>query len=161
MSHSQGHSIAHHHHHDLHPPKALLAACFAMIIFAVLGTAFVQITGIGDSKDTGGIPVESISLTFADREDGAVIAYEAGSGDVVKIWEPTTGGFVRTAMRAMARSRYLDGIGSEPAFLLYRTEQGRLLLEDPTTGKHISLEAFGQDNEESFAVLLDWKGRTQ
>lgn len=149
---------AHAHHHDLRPPKALLAACFGLVIFALIATAFVRITGIGESRDAGGVAVESLALTFADRPDGGVIAYHAGTGDVLKVWEPTEGGFVRTTMRAMAHSRYKAGIGAEPEFILVRTDSDRLLLRDPTTGKRVSLEAFGQANEEAFAVLLERQG---
>lgn len=149
---------AHTHHHDMRPPKALLAACFGLVVFALIATAFVRITGIGESRDAGGVAVETLALTFADRPDGAVIARHAETGEVIKVWEPLEGGFVRTTMRALAHSRYKAGVGADPEFILVRTDSDRLLLQDPTTGKRVSLEAFGQDNEEAFAVLLEGRG---
>lgn len=144
----------HNDHHNMRPPKALLIACFGMVVFALVATAFVQITGIGASRDAGGVVVQSVALTFEDRPDGAVVARDASTGKVAHIWEPTKGGFIRTTMRALAHSRYLNGVGADQAFVLGRTDSGRLLLADPTTGKRVSLEAFGRDNEQSFAILL-------
>ncbi|MHA7871548.1 MAG: photosynthetic complex assembly protein PuhC, partial [Hyphococcus sp.] len=49
------------------------------------------------------------------------------------------------------------GVGPDVPFELTRTEKGRLLLHDPATGRVIGLEAFGDDNLNDFARLLDQK----
>ena len=153
-------AAAQHHHHDhrSRPPKALLAACGALIVFALVGTTIVRVTGIGDNRDLGGVAVSSISLTFADEPDGGVTAHNADTGELVRRWAPETGGFVRTTMRALARTRTMSGIGPELPFTLSRTDKGRLLLEDPSTGERVSLEAFGASNEGEFATLLNEEG---
>ena len=158
MSKPNGIQADHQHHHNARPPKALLMGCGLLVVFAVLATGFVALTGIGSTRDLGGAATASVSLTFADREDGAVIASHAGTGDVLQIWEPGTGGFVRTALRALAYDRRAVGIGSTPPFLLSRTDRGRLLLEDPSTGKRLALEAFGRANMGEFEALLSTQG---
>ena len=145
-------------HHNARPPKALLMGCGLLIAFAVLATGFVTLTGIGSSRDLGGRASTSVTLTFADRDDGAVIAAYAGTGEVAQIWEPGTGGFVRTALRALAYDRREVGVGATLPFILSRTDGGRLLLEDPSTGKRLALEAFGRANMGEFEALLPEPG---
>ena len=42
----------------------------------------------------------------------------------------------------------------DPPFRLARWSDGRLTLEDPTTGRRIELGAFGPTNAEVFAELM-------
>lgn len=148
------------HHHDERPPKPLLMACGLLVVFAVLATGFVTLTGIGASRDLGGTATDSLVLTFSDRADGAVIASDFGTGEVIRIWAPGAGGFVRTAVRALAYDRREMGISAAPPFNLIRTDRGRLLLEDPSTGKRLALEAFGDANKGEFEALLPIAGET-
>ena len=61
----------------------------------------------------------------------------------------------RTALRAMAYTRRLQGAGSGSPILLQKGADGRLILHDPVTAKEIGLNAFGESNLEQFAVLFD------
>ncbi len=142
------------HAHDLHPPRALLIACAALVIFAILGVAAVKLTGSARTSDWRPLAVETLTFRFADAEDGAILAINAETGRIVHRWDPGEGGFVRTSLRSLALQRYRNGIGQEPAFALHRTESGRFILEDPSTGHWVSLDAFGADNVSEFARLL-------
>ena len=105
-------------------------------------------------------PVESRELRFEDRADGAVAVYEATHG-------PSR---VRGRRRAPTASCAACCAGSpasasarrsaiEPPFRLTRWDDGRLSLEDPSTGRRIDdLEAFGPTNAAAFAQLLDAQG---
>ncbi len=142
------------HSHDLHPPRALLMAIGALVLFTVVGVGATRLAGLGHTTDWRGMSTETLPLTFEDGADGSVIARAPGSGNLVREWAPETGGFVRTAMRSLALERRQMGIGSGPAFVLHRTENGQLILEDPETGKWVSLNAFGGDNAGEFAKLF-------
>ena len=77
--------------------------------------------------------------------------------------------FVRGALRALARERRAD-VGDNTAgipdagsvttpvehapFRLTRYTDGRLTLDDTTTGAHLELRAFGPTNAAAFAGLL-------
>ena len=63
-------------------------------------------------------------------------------------------GFLRGALRALARERRVRGLGSEQPFQLIARTDGRLTLADPATGQRIDLESFGPVNAGAFAVLL-------
>ena len=64
------------------------------------------------------------------------------------------GGFLRGALRVMARERRMRGLGGEAPFELVGRADGRLTLLDPATGQRIDLEAFGPTNAGAFAALL-------
>lgn len=142
------------HAHDAHPPRALLMACAALVIFALLGVSAVRLTGSASTSDWRPMTVETLTFRFADAENGAILAINADTGTVVHRWEPATGGFVRTSLRSMALTRQREGVGPEPAFALHMTESGRYILEDPSTGHWVSLDAFGQDNVAEFEYLF-------
>jgi putative photosynthetic complex assembly protein len=124
----------------------LVVLSFAIVVFA-------RVTGVGVT----GIPVSavasSIALTFEDRDDGSVIVRD-GTGRTLETIPVSADGFVRGAMRSMARDRRKAGIGSELPFILERRENGRLGLSDPATGGRLELDAFGPSNSGAFARFL-------
>jgi putative photosynthetic complex assembly protein len=98
---------------------------------------------------------ESRELRFLDRHDGAVVVLDHPGGDPVEVLAPGTNGFVRGVMRGMARERRSKNIGTEPPYRLSSWADGRLTLDDPSTGRWVELVAFGPDNFQAFAQLLD------
>ena len=107
--------------------------------------------------DTSVSGIDTVVVLQAGNE-GSVTSYsprrrDPESGAVIMEWAPETGGFVRTSLRSLAITRKRMGIGPEPAFLLHRTGKGRFILEDPSTGEWVSLDAFGRDNAGEFAKL--------
>lgn len=99
-------------------------------------------------------PVAERQLLFADRADGAVVVTDARTGGQVAVVAPGEGGFVRGALRGLARTRLTAGVGREQPFRLAGWADGRLTLEDPTTGAKMELAAFGQTNAEVFLRFL-------
>jgi putative photosynthetic complex assembly protein len=93
-------------------------------------------------------------LRFVDRPDGGVAVYDAHQSEPIEVLAPGTNGFVRAMMRNFARERRSNGIGAEAPFRLNSSADGRLVLEDPTTGRRVDLEAFGQTNAGVFAGFL-------
>jgi hypothetical protein len=89
-------------------------------------------------------PLHSRDLLFADMP--ATLA-------------PGTGGFVRGAMRGLARDRRRNGGGGDEApFRLAAWSDGRFTLEDTVTGHAIDLQAFGRTQAETFANMLNTRG---
>lgn len=146
------------HSHAPEPiPPILLVGAAAIIMITVLGTAFARFTEIGTQERAETAITQSVMLRFTDEADGGVSVYNHDSGALIWHYPPETGGFVRTAMRAVVHSRKVAGIGPEAPFQLARTEEGRLLLTDPVTDLTVGLEAFGADNVRDFAQILDNK----
>ncbi len=133
-------------------------------IFAVVGLSLIvaatgRITQIGAVQVTGSL-VAARDLTFADGADGSVVVTDARDGSPVQVFAGENG-FVRGTMRGMARTRRSEGIGPQDPFRLAAWSDGRLTLDDPATGRHIELQAFGSSNTEVFAHLLTAHGGTR
>lgn len=143
------------HNDQINTPLPLLIAA-ALLIGTVLAiTTVSKFTGFGSLDVSTGTQVERLALNFRDEPDGGVGAYDPVSGEQVFEYAPGAGGFVRTALRALALDRRKAGIGPEPAYELTRTSKGQFLLHDPSTSKSITLNAFGSTNAGDFAQLFD------
>lgn len=93
------------------------------------------------------------SLVFADRDDGAVVV-SASDGTPVAVLPPGTNGFVRGALRGLARERRREDAAMAAPFNVTEYVDGRVTLQDPATGRWVDLRAFGATNAEAFARLL-------
>lgn len=127
-------------------PLIGVAALFAMTI----GMAFVGGTRAPETATV----VWQRALIFEDRADGAVTVREPTATAPFAVLEPGTNGFIRSALRGMARERLRDAYGPETPFRLVSWNDGRLTLDDPATGRRIDIKAFGHTQAEAFAHLL-------
>jgi putative photosynthetic complex assembly protein len=138
------------------PRGALLAAAFIVggtIVLAAVG----RLTGAANSDPTAPM-VASRSLLFEDRPNGAVAVFDADDpSSPIAVVAPETNGFLRATMRGLARQRLRQDASRTTPFRLTEWADGRLTLEDPTTGRKVEMEAFGITNEEAFARLLTAK----
>jgi putative photosynthetic complex assembly protein len=135
-------------------PRGALIGAALLVAFTVTSAAVARISGLGTVQMPESALVESRPLRFEDMRDGSIRVTDARTGQVAASVEPGTNGFIRGTLRGLARERKRQGIGIEPPFMLTRWADGRLSLEDPTTGRVIALDAFGPTNGEAFAQLL-------
>ena len=149
------------HRHDVRIPPAALISGFAIIVFTIAAAAFARHSGVGRSAPPDAARVESRALRFEDRPDGAVLVRDAKAGSVVDVLQPGSFGFVRVAMRGLARDRKIHAVGAEPPFMLTRWSDHRVTLDDPATGRSLDLAAFGRPNAEAFERLLDRNGEAR
>jgi putative photosynthetic complex assembly protein len=105
--------------------------------------------------------VASRGLRFVDQTDGTVAVLDAADARVIEVIASGQENFVRGALRGFARERRRQDIGAEPPFLLTRWTDGRLSLDDPSTGRHVELSAFGPTNAEAFGRLLQRRDGTR
>ncbi|MCG6204813.1 phosphonate-binding protein [Rhodopseudomonas sp. HC1] len=135
-------------------PKGALIGAAAIVLFAIGAGATVRLTGYGHSHMTPPAVVESMDLTFEDSSNGLVNIYRANDHTLVRVIHPGESGFVRVAMRGLARERMVAGVGSEPPFVLARHSNGQYTLTDTATRKVLDLNAFGADNLRAFSQLM-------
>lgn len=140
-------------------PRAPLFGIAALVGLSLAVAATGRITHIGSVQTTGSL-VASRDLNFADGADGSVVVTDARDGAPVEVFTGENG-FVRGMMRGMARTRKSEGIGPQDPFRLAAWSDGRLTLDDPATGRHIELQAFGSTNTEVFGHLLTAHGDTR
>jgi putative photosynthetic complex assembly protein len=124
----------------------------ALLIAATL--ALTTFSPFGSFPRHEARPLAERQLLFSDRGDGAVVIRDALQGGQIAVIAPAEGGFVRGAMRGLARARYVAGIGPEVPFRLVGWSDGRLTFEDPATGTKLEMAAFGQTNAEVFLRFL-------
>jgi putative photosynthetic complex assembly protein len=124
----------------------------ALMAFSLISVGLVRITGNGPDQLAAAVTQER-SLRFLDRTDGGVDVIDARSGDSVAVLHGEQG-FVRGALRALARERQARQLGPEQPFVLTAHADNRLTLSDPATGERIDLESFGSANTGDFARLL-------
>jgi putative photosynthetic complex assembly protein len=135
-------------------PRPALIAAAVIVGFSIALAATVRLSGVDISQPTG-TAVTVREFRFADRHDGSIAVTDAAAHNhVVEIIKPETGYFLRATMRTLARQRLREDVGEQPPFVLTGWNDGRLTLDDPTTGRRVDLEAFGQTNEDVFARLL-------
>lgn len=134
------------------PRLALVAVAVVLVLSLVLAGAGRR--GIGRTALAESPTVAVRELRFADRRDGGIDVFDGRDGRVVSLVPPATNGFLRGVLRGLARERRRSDIGAEIPFRLVRTADGRLSLDDPSTGRRVALEVFGQDNYQIFADLL-------
>ncbi|MEZ5788815.1 MAG: photosynthetic complex assembly protein PuhC [Xanthobacteraceae bacterium] len=134
-------------------PRLPLFGAAALILFALVSiAAYRGWYGLPDTSEAA--PVAMRELRFLDQPDGAVAVIDPPTEQVLTFLAPGTNGFVRATLRGLARARKRQDIGTEPPFRLKRMADGRLILDDPTTGRHVDLAAFGSTNAAAFARLL-------
>lgn len=131
-------------------PRLPLLAVGAVIAGAI-GLAALGPAAGGRSAPPSGAVVAERTLRFEDRADGAVVVREGA--DEVAVFEGEQG-FLRGALRGLARLRKMDGLDGTAPFRLAAWADGRLTLTDSATGERIELEAFGTTNAAVFARLL-------
>lgn len=137
--------------HQHFPRAALLGAGGTLLAVLVWVALFRQPEP--QPRDLSGAHF-SVALVFEDRADGAVVVRDAMTGGVLQVFDPGTNGFVRGAMRGLARERKRREIGAEVPFTLVLWPTGHLSLEDTATNASIDLSAFGPDNFAPFAEIL-------
>lgn len=135
-------------------PRLPLLAVGAVIAGAI-GLAAMGPAAGGRSAPPAGAVVAERTLRFEDRADGAVVVREGMRPDAgeVAVFEGEQG-FLRGALRGLARLRKMDGLDGTAPFRLVAWADGRLTLTDAATGQRIDLEAFGPTNAAVFARLL-------
>jgi putative photosynthetic complex assembly protein len=91
-------------------------------------------------------------LQFRDVAGGDIAVLDHHTGQQVASFTGEQG-FLRSTLRALARERYRESLSSDAPFVLIGRTDGRLTLQDPSTGQRIDLESFGPNNAAVFARL--------
>jgi len=91
-------------------------------------------------------------LQFRDLPSGDVAVLDVRTGQQVAQFSGEQG-FLRSSLRALARERRRENLSGDAPFVLIGRTDGRLTLQDPSTGQRIDLESFGPSNAAVFAGL--------
>jgi putative photosynthetic complex assembly protein len=133
-------------------PRGPLIGAALLVGASLLMVTVGRVADVGRTTLPPSSVVAAYDLRFVDRPDGSVLVTTI-DGRTVGVLESGTNGFARGTLRSLARERKREGVGHEPPFRLTRWSDGRLSLDDPSTGEHVDLEVFGPTNSGAFARL--------
>ena len=138
-------------------PRWVLWSVGSLLLFTLVAIGLVRITGNGPDQLAAATLTERL-LRFEDRPDGGVAVIDGVTGKLLTtiIGEQ---GFLRGAIRALARDRTARKIGPEQPFKLISRTDGRLTLFDPVSGQRVDLESFGPSNAAVFAPFLTMRAQ--
>jgi putative photosynthetic complex assembly protein len=136
-------------------PGPVLAAGL-LVLATVAAVAALRLSGTPAMADAPSAVLVMRELRFVDRPDGGVEVIDVQHPERSQLLRAGAGndGFLRATLRTLARERKRQGFDSTPPFHLSALADGRILLEDPSTGRRVDLEAFGSTNAQRFARLL-------
>jgi putative photosynthetic complex assembly protein len=121
------------------------------VALTLVGTAWQRYAGEPLSDEAAPVLWQR-SLHFEDRPNGDIGVVDAVSRQEVASFQGEQG-FVRGALRALARERRRHQLGPDQPFELTGHVNGRLTLRDPATGMRLNLESFGPTNAAVFSRL--------
>ena len=136
------------------PLPPLLGAA-ALIGITIVSVAWFQWANDHVPEDPAQHALASVQLRFVDQDDGSVTVMNAMNDEIIDVLAPGTNNFLRATLRGLVRGRNAMGDLSERPFTLQQIDDGRLLLTDPVTLRHVDLWAFGETNAMAFKRLLD------
>lgn len=143
-------------HDAVDVPRGALLGVAGLLATTLVAVALVRLTQAPpDSRSAAPVVAQRV-LQFDDLPDGAVAVRDvhAAPGQRLSTVAAGEGGFLRGALRALVRERRAAGLGAEQPFVLMAHADGRLTLQDPATGRHLALEAFGPEQAARFARWL-------
>jgi putative photosynthetic complex assembly protein len=147
--------IEHEEIENIGVPRGALIGAGLLILSTIALAATARLTGAGQLPPETHAPLAVRDIRFEPQANGTVQVAEAPSGRVIVTLPVGEGGFVRGSLRAFAYTRHVKGLRLEDAsYRLSDWGHGRLTLDDPETGNHVELNAFGPTNVEAFARLL-------
>lgn len=141
------------------PTGALVGA--GLLILSGIGLAiFARVT----HADRGAPRLEPVTQAVAMRDlifrtdprnaSAEMEVIDATTGQAVRHFGPTEGGFVRGSLRGLARLRTTQGIAPDEPYRLTEWPGGRMTLQDRRTGMIVEVNAFGVSSVEGYRALL-------
>jgi len=137
-------------------PRPALVGAGLLILVTILLAWGARLTGAGQTvlpaPDSGAYTRE---IAFQTAADGHLRVLDVGTQQVIAAYPDGEGGFVRGSLRALRYERERRGLAFDGApYRLVEWRNGRLTLDDPETGYHIELNAFGPENVAAYRTLL-------
>lgn len=137
-------------------PTWAMAVLGAIALSTVLAIGIYRATGHGPASpyELARIVLD-VHLEFEDADGGLVLVRDAETGKLLDTLAYGEGGFVRSTLRGLVRSRRQHGFGPETPFHLALRGDGQLTLADPALEQTIYLRAFGPTAEAAFRRFLE------
>ncbi|RFC64948.1 hypothetical protein DYI37_03510 [Fulvimarina endophytica] len=138
-------------------PAAILVAAGLLALSTVVFGLVSNRTGVGAFHTPAIQTVASRALALDDTNPEIAVVSDANTGERLLEAPTASGGFAVESLRNLKRYRTIRGVPESGAYTLALKADGRLVIEDPKTGRLVELRAFGRENTEVFAGFLNWE----
>jgi putative photosynthetic complex assembly protein len=136
-------------------PRGPLLGALGLVILTFTLAITARFTGWFKLPEPVSTPQAQRLLRFEDAQDGGIFVYDVRTDSLVINLPAGYNGFVRGALRALARKRMLASVPDTDPFMLTLWADGRLSLRDPSvTNNDVEISSFGPIQIESFMQLL-------
>ncbi|HQT84890.1 MULTISPECIES: photosynthetic complex assembly protein PuhC [Acidiphilium] len=135
-----------------HVPRWAVIAAGCLMLGTVALATISRLTTPDYSLPAATAPI--MAVRFIQTEAQALLVQNAATGKPITTIAPSADAFLRTTLRTMIEARLADGFSRTAPFLLIPAAHHVLILDDPTTGEHIDLQAFGPSNSGQFKALM-------
>jgi putative photosynthetic complex assembly protein len=137
------------------PHRLAMLLLAGLLIVSVAAVAVVRNQGVAAVAPAAAETLVKVEIFFNDQPDGSVNVVDAQTQRLLYRAEPGVDGFMRSTVRGLVRERKRSDVGPAQPFELRSQRDGRLTLLDPTTGRHVDLEAFGPTNAKVFLQMIN------
>ncbi len=137
-------------------PTVLIRAMFALVMASLVIVTFARVTDrpLEASPPTGVAVFKERQIILEGSMSGAARVLDT-NGNVIADLDATEGGFIAGVWRVLQRERSQNRVALDAPVRLVLWKDGRLSLQDETTGWRAELTGFGATNLDAFARLLD------
>jgi putative photosynthetic complex assembly protein len=133
----------------------LFKAIFIGLAAVVLMIGAVRLAGYTPPPSIPAEPaLQTRVLAVEDGALGSVIVRDAKTGEDIIIYKSGQGSFFRATLRTLVNDRRHKGLALAGNFRLETHSGQQLFLIDETSGKTLSMNAFGPANTAVFAALM-------
>jgi putative photosynthetic complex assembly protein len=136
-------------------PRAPLigAAVLALLAYSIAISA--RVFGVGAAVEPVSVPIEERAIRFMAQPDGSLEVMDVNTGrEIVRLTSDGGNGFLFGALRGITYKRSIARVAPETPFALTRWQNGKITLDDPSTGMHIAVNSFGPTQVASFERLF-------
>lgn len=134
-------------------PRPIMIGIAILIVSSMALAVLGRLSREAANEAQPPIVAESQELRFETAPDGTITVIATDDTTIAAL-KRGEDGFVRVVLQSLRYQRHRQAQDQDAAFRLLRFPDGRLRLSDPTTGSHVNLNAFGDDNLSNFEPIL-------
>lgn len=136
-------------------PVVMIRLSVALVVTVVALVTVARLSGWEiSSGPPPAPPVAERAIVLESQGGGAVRVLDA-DGQMIADLPSINAGFIFSIERVLFRERQKHSVAHDAPIFIQRRANGALTIHDPETGHVVDLSAFGTDNIQSFARLLE------
>ena len=138
----------------IHVPRGPLIGAFLLVVL-VFGVAIqARVAGRTASEEPVTAVAQQRDVRFDLQDDGTIAVFDVGQNREIARLSSEKNGFIVGMLRGIKQKRDVARTDASTPFRITRWQDGRMTLDDPSTGMHVAVSSFGPTQVESFRQLF-------